>query len=299
MDKYNTLGSRIKSCRQALNLSQSDLSKQLNCTQAALSQYENGNREPGLNDLSNIAQCLNTTTDYLLGLTNIASKEQNVKAMGDYLGLTEESIEKLHKLYIQYEVQTHEEIIQKEVKFLSGQVPGSEEYNNDYNFVKNSVFLDLSDYSRIINEFICSQEFSIFIARIKQNLFLERTIYDILRIAAKQYADIESPVTSKNIAEIAYSCSEDSENDIERYSLNLFDAQNALIDFCRNFTKLEEIKKLDYSESLFRKINFFMHTCTKPMFESGNYSVEKMEEELSDIVTPLLPTITDLLSKKS
>lgn len=299
MDKYNTLGSRIKSRRQALNLSQSDLSRQLNCTQAALSQYENGNREPGLNDLSNIAQCLNTTTDYLLGLTNIASKEQNIKAIGDYLGLTEESIEKLHKLFIQYEVQTHEEFIQKEVKFLSGQVPGSEEYDIDYSFVKNSVNLDLSDYTRIINEFICSQEFSIFIARIKQNLFLERTIYDILRIAAKQYADIESPVTSKNIAEIAYSCSEDSENDIERYSLNLFDAQNALIDFCRNFTKLEEIKKLDYSESLFRKINFFMHTCTKPMFESGNYSVQRMEEELSDIVTPILPTITDLLSKKS
>lgn len=299
MDKYNTLGSRIKSRRQALNLSQSDLSRQLNCTQAALSQYENGNREPGLNDLSNIAQCLNTTTDYLLGLTNIASKEQNIKAIGDYLGLTEESIEKLHKLFIQYEVQTHEEFIQKEVKFLSGQVPGSEEYDIDYSFVKNSVILDLSDYTRIINEFICSQEFSIFIARIKQNLFLERTIYDILRIAAKQYADIESPVTSKNIAEIAYSCSEDSENDIERYSLNLFDAQNALIDFCRNFTKLEEIKKLDYSESLFRKINFFMHTCTKPMFESGNYSVQRMEEELSDIVTPILPTITDLLSKKS
>lgn len=299
MDKYNTLGSRIKSRRQALNLSQSDLSRQLNCTQAALSQYENGNREPGLNDLSNIAQCLNTTTDYLLGLTNIASKEQNIKAIGDYLGLTEESIEKLHKLFIQYEVQTHEEFIQKEVKFLSGQVPGSEEYDIDYSFVKNSVILDLSDYTRIINEFICSQEFSIFIARIKQNLFLERTIYDILRIAAKQYADIESPVASKNIAEIAYSCSEDSENDIERYSLNLFDAQNALIDFCRNFTKLEEIKKLDNSESLFRKINFFMHTCTKPMFESGNYSVKKMEEELSDIVTPILPTITDLLSKKS
>ena len=299
MEKYNNLGRRIKNRRQALNLSQSDLAKQLSCTQAALSQYENGNREPGLNDLSNIARCLNTTTDYLLGLTSIASKEQNIKSMGDYLGLTEESIEKLHKLFIQYEVQTHEEIIQKEVKFLSGQVPGSEEYDNDYDFVKNSVFLDLSDYSRIINEFICSQEFSIFIARIKQNLFLERTIYDTLRIAAKQYADIESPVTSKNIAEIAYSCSEDSENDIERYSLNLFDAQNALIDFCRNFTKLEEIKKLDYSESLFRKINFFMHTCTKPMFESGNYSVEKMEEELSDIVTPILPTIRDLLSKKS
>ena len=34
------------------------------------------------------------------------------------------------------------------------------------------------------------------------------------------------------------------------------------------------------------------------MFKSGNYSVEKMEGELSEIITPLLPTITDLLNKK-
>lgn len=299
MDKYNTLGNRIKIRRQALSLSQSDLAKQLNCTQAALSQYEKGNREPGLNDLSNIARCLNTTTDYLLGLTDIASTEREVKIIGDYLGLTEKSIEKLHNIFTQYVSQTSEESILADVKMLSGLGPGEEGYDVDYDFVRNSAFLELSDYIRIINEFICSQEFSIFIARIKHNLFLERTIYDTLRIAAKQYADIESPVTSKNIAEIAYACSEDSESDIERYSLNLFDAQNALIDFCRSFTRLEEIKKLDYSTSLYRKINYYIYSTTRPMFEKGNYSVEKMEEELSEIVAPILPTITDILSKKN
>jgi len=299
MDKYNTLGSRIKSRRQALNLSQSELSKQLNCTQAALSQYENGNREPGLNDLANIAHYLNTTTDYLLGLTDVVSNEAEIKAIGDYLGLTEESIEKLHRLYIRAKGKTAEEEIKKEAKLLSGRTPGVDGYEYDYNFIKTSVYLDLDDHMRIINEFICSQEFSIFISRIKHNLFLQRNIYDILRIAVKKYNDIESPVLTDNAAEIAYSFSIDSEDDIQRYSLNLFDAQNALIDFCRNFTQLEEIKKLDYNSSFYRKLYFYLFMCTKPMGESGNYSVEEMEHYFAANIEALFPTITDLLSKKN
>lgn len=299
MDKYNTLGNRIKSRRQALNLSQSELSRQLNCTQAALSQYENGNREPGLNDLANIARCLNTTTDYLLGLTDIASTEGEVKIIGDYLGLTEKSIRKLHNMFAEYEAQTHEASILEEAKMLSGLEPGEEGYDVDYDFARNSAFLDLSDHTRVINDFICSQEFSVFISKIKNNLFWERTIYDMFRIAAKQYNAIESPVISKNIAEVAHSCIDDSEDAIKHYSLNLFDAQNALIDFCRNFTALEDIKKLDNSESLYKKIHYYIYSCTQSMFKSGNYSVEKMEQELADVFAPLLPTITDFLAKKS
>ena len=298
MDKYNTLGNRIKSRRQALNLSQSELSRQLNCTQAALSQYENGNREPGLNDLVNIACCLNTTTDYLLGLTDIASTEGEVKTIGDYLGLTEKSIRKLHDMFSKYKAQTNEEHILEEVKMLSGLEPGEEGYDVDYDYTRDNAFQDLTDHTRVINEFICSQEFSVFLSKIKNNLFWERTIYDMFRIAAKQYDCIESPVISKNIAEVAHSCIDDSEDAIKHYSLNLFDAQNALIDFCRNFTALEEIKKLDNGESLYRKIHYYIYSCTQPMFESGNYSVEKLEEELSEIVAPLLPTITRLLAKK-
>lgn len=299
MDKYNTLGNRIKSRRQALGFNQTDLARKLNCTQAALSQYENGSREPGLHDLSNIACCLNTTTDYLLGLTDIASTEMHVKIIGDYLGFTEESIDKLHSMFERYKSQTYEVNILEEVKMISGLEPGDEGYDVDYNFAQNSAFLDLRDHTRIINEFICSQEFSVFISKIKNNLFWERLIYDIFRIAAKQYGNLESPVISKNIAEIAHSCIDDSENAIKQYSLNLFDAQNALIDFCRNFTKLEEIKNLDSNSSLYCKIHYYIYSITQPMFESKNYSVEKMEEELSAIVSPLLPVITNLLNKKN
>ena len=75
MEKYNILGERIKCARQKRRFSQTELAQMLNCTQAALSQYERGVREPSLGDLTNIAKSLNTTTDYLLGRTEILSED--------------------------------------------------------------------------------------------------------------------------------------------------------------------------------------------------------------------------------
>lgn len=299
MGKNNTLGDRIKSRRQALGLSQSELSKLLSCTQAALSQYENGNREPGLKDLTNIANCLNTTTDYLLGLTDISSNESDIKSIGDYLGLTEASIRKLHHLFSSVKAKTSEHELQNEAKLLSGHTPGEEGYDDDYKFVRTYAFQDLEDYTKTINDFICSSEFSVFISSIKHNLFLERNVYDMLRILVKHYDTIESPVLTQNIAETAYSFAIDGEDNIKRYALNLFDAQNALIDFCRNFTKLEEIKKLEYSEALYKKLHFFLYMSTQSMNRNGNYSIDTLEEELSPIVKEHLPTIISLLSKKN
>lgn len=298
MGKNNTLSNRIKSRRQALNLSQSELSKQLNCTQAALSQYEKGSREPGLADLSNIAKALHTTTDYLLGLTDIASTDGNIKEIGDYLGLTETSIKKLHLLFFNVKSKTDEQELQNEVNLLSGRAPGEEGYDDDYNFVKTYAIQDLQDHIKTINEFICSQEFDVFISSIKHNLYLERSIYDIFRIAKKQYGDIESPCLHPNIEEDLPAFVADSEDNIKHYSLNLFDAQNALIDFCRNITKLEEIKKLEYSESLYKKVHFYLYMCTHHQEAGDSYYSEEMEKEMFPIIEPHLPIITDLLEKK-
>lgn len=298
MRKYNTLGDRIKKRRQALNLKQSDLARLLNCTQAALSQYENGNREPGLNDLSSIARCLNTTTDYLLGLTDISAVDSDIRNMGDYLGLTEESIGKLHLLYIQDKERCREQAIRAEVEFLSGRAPGEDDYEICYNFIRDSAYQDLHDYMKVLNDFIYSEAFSVFISRMKSNLYIERRVYDILKIATKQYAAIESPALSENLAETAYSLVEDESNGLHRYLLNLFETQNAIMDFCRDITDLEELKTLDYQESFLRKIQFFLYSSTKPMFENNNYSVQSMEEKTAELFKPFLSRINVILAKK-
>jgi len=297
MGKNNTLGDRIKSRRQALGLSQSELSKLLSCTQAALSQYENGNREPGLNDLSSIAKYLKTTTDYLLGLTDVATTDGTVKLIGDYLGLTEESIEKLHKNYERIKSQTNEDVLRKDAYFLSGRNPGEDGYEADYGDVRAYAVQDLNDYLKIINQFICSEEFDVFISSMKRNLYLERSIYDLFRILMKQYSKIESPFLRYDSIEELHTYVADNEDNIKYYSLNLFDAQNALTDFCRNFTTLEEIKKLEYSESLYKKVHFCLYMCTKPREEHDKNYVEE-EKEWRPLIEQYLSAITDFLDKK-
>ena len=46
MDIKNTLNERIKSARKYRGLSQKDLATKINVSQARISEYENGTREP-------------------------------------------------------------------------------------------------------------------------------------------------------------------------------------------------------------------------------------------------------------
>lgn len=63
--------SRLRELRQTKNLSQLELSKQLNISNVTLSQYENGVRKPDITTITDLAKYFNVTTDYLLGNSNI------------------------------------------------------------------------------------------------------------------------------------------------------------------------------------------------------------------------------------
>lgn len=295
VEKYNTLGSRIKECRQVMGLSQSELAQQLHCTQAALSQYENGNREPGLQELVQIASALNTSTDYLLGLTEIKSNNTDLKMMGDYLGLTERALQTLHEYYWEHKKKISDEYLQEEVAEYSGAIPGDDSYEQDYAFVLEYEKADLDDYVKFINEFICSSAFNVLAFCMRNNLFIERTVYDLMRIVVKQYDKVESPTFTTNIAEKAHCLIEESEDFIEKYSLNVFEAQSAILDFCKEFTHLEIIKKIQYKEDFYRKLQFYIYDCTHYMFKRGEFSFEELDERLSKDEWKMVPQITEIL----
>lgn len=295
MGKYNTLGSRIKELRQSLSLSQADLAQQLHCTQAALSQYESGNREPGLQELVKIASTLNTSTDYLLGITHIKNVDADIKLIGDYLGFTEESIETLHNFYWEHKQSISDDYLQNEVKQHSGAIPGDENYEQDLEYVSKYMHANLNEYVKFINEFICSPAFRILSTCLRNNLFIERTIYDLFRVAARQYDEIESSLFESNIAAKAYVLTEESEDFIKEYSLNIFDAQTAVLDFCKKFTNLEIVKELEYKESFYKKLHYLIYHYTRPMFKSGNFSFEELDEALSKDEFKIKSKIVDLL----
>ena len=61
---------RIRELREDSDLLQKDLAEYLHCSQVAYSRYELGTRDIPTQVLIDLAKFYNTTTDYILGLTN-------------------------------------------------------------------------------------------------------------------------------------------------------------------------------------------------------------------------------------
>ena len=62
---------RIRDLREDADLFQKDIAQFLQCTQVCYSQYELGKRDIPTEILIKLADFYNTSTDYLLGRTNI------------------------------------------------------------------------------------------------------------------------------------------------------------------------------------------------------------------------------------
>ena len=68
---------RIKDLREDMDLTQEQIAEYLHIKQNTYSQYENGRRQIPIESLIALAKFYNTSTDYILGLTN------NKKAYND------------------------------------------------------------------------------------------------------------------------------------------------------------------------------------------------------------------------
>ena len=81
------IAERITKSRKELGLNQKELAKKANLTEANLSRYENGYREPKAGTISQIAEALGISADYILGITDtievINKDENNLVAIED------------------------------------------------------------------------------------------------------------------------------------------------------------------------------------------------------------------------
>ena len=74
---------RLKALRESMGISQAELAKKMSVTPPTISRIENGEREPNLQFLKNLATFFNVSVDYLLGLTDDPTpkdKEFNLSA---------------------------------------------------------------------------------------------------------------------------------------------------------------------------------------------------------------------------
>lgn len=61
-------GERLSNQLKKQGMTQKELAERINTTEATLSRYVSGDREPKADMLANIATALHTTSDYLLGI---------------------------------------------------------------------------------------------------------------------------------------------------------------------------------------------------------------------------------------
>lgn len=67
---------RLKLLRKEAGLTQKDMANFFNISQPSYADWENGKTKPTQEKLPQLADILNTTTDYLLGKTNIKNVEE-------------------------------------------------------------------------------------------------------------------------------------------------------------------------------------------------------------------------------
>lgn len=73
------------------------ISKKIGISKSTLSDYANTKREPRITELAKIAEYFNVSTDYLLGLSDVRSRDITIREIAQFTGLTEESVDILHK----------------------------------------------------------------------------------------------------------------------------------------------------------------------------------------------------------
>lgn len=73
----DTIGYRISKARRHMNMNQKELAIKANITEGSLSRYENDIREPKAAALTQLAEALEVSTDYLLGLSDEMEVENN------------------------------------------------------------------------------------------------------------------------------------------------------------------------------------------------------------------------------
>lgn len=93
MGKFNIndIGLRIKRLREEKGLTQQDMADALNVKRQTVAQWENGERDLKTGYIIDLAEYLNVSSDYLLGISDYKTKENT--DIGAVLGLSEKAIE--------------------------------------------------------------------------------------------------------------------------------------------------------------------------------------------------------------
>lgn len=94
----NYFTDKLKALRKEKKLTQKEFAEMLGIKQNSYSDWETGKNEPNLENIIKIAKILNTSTDYLLGLTDISERELKTRSIEELKELGEEKVKETIKI---------------------------------------------------------------------------------------------------------------------------------------------------------------------------------------------------------
>lgn len=99
MNGNKTTGQRIEALRKKRGLTQKELADLINIQRNKLSYYETDERTPTVSDLIELSKALETTTDFLLCITDVESNNTTIRQICDYTKLNEQAIKDIHNFF--------------------------------------------------------------------------------------------------------------------------------------------------------------------------------------------------------
>lgn len=101
--EHDVFATRLRETMEKRKLNQAQLTRLVNdqgcdMQRQTISLYMNGQSKPDVGRLAILCQALNISSDYLLGLSDHESLEENQREAADYLGITDSAAYTFHKL---------------------------------------------------------------------------------------------------------------------------------------------------------------------------------------------------------
>lgn len=89
MNSNEILGKRLEKARKNKGYTQSDIAEKLSVKRESVSQWEHGERDIKASQLIELANILDVSADYLLGLSDMEIYDADIKSVSKFLGISE------------------------------------------------------------------------------------------------------------------------------------------------------------------------------------------------------------------
>lgn len=214
---------RFAELRKENEESNRDLQEIFGLSVSAVINYQTGKRTPDIAFLHKLAEHYNVSADYLLGLSDAKTTEQDMKIACEVTGLSEKAIENIKSAW-------DDKFI---LNFLAKAYPKNEYERTEINKRKNDFIEQSKNGQKQFNNFIENKQFINIIKEIQKSY----DNYNLLK--NKQYLmknNVNENGASLEITEY-FNIADEYEKNLILYKSSLMDVYDKIKDFIENSTK--------------------------------------------------------------